>query len=575
MCSPVLRLGWLLVLTAVPLAAQPPARAAHPAAGAPAISVIHGTVTGRDGRPLPLAHVELWGTDHQTVSTTRADSAGAFVLAHDRTGPLWLEFRGLHHARHRLPLYLSAPSAVALDVRLARPALLDTLRAVRVTGDFNRFARDSTAVPLARQPDGSWAGEIAVGAPGLVYQLLGVLRSGPIAGTHAERFAYHEERGYVAAVRVHDGKARIVFDPRRLAGDTGRAEVRFRDSTGRVARSAAVLAAIAKRTTRMREGFQGPASDTPIPGHPWDAEAKALQQRIDAERDDGVRRLLLVELMQVARAGGRVGARYGEQAQRELPPGAPEWTLMDAARLALVLRPTFVVARATDAADPPRFRTSAALRERVRAAADAALAAQRDEELRVSVLGHLAIMLIDAGERVPADVYLARLGAEHPDHPDTRIMQAMYSPGRALQVGKPMPAFRFAALGDSARVFTPETLKGQTYLLDFWATWCAPCIAEMPVLHAAHAKYRAKGFEILSVSADEAPDEVRRFRAGRWAMPWQHAFVSGGLRSPELRPLEVSFVPRAVLVDGTGTILAVDDDLRREKLEQTLAKVLP
>jgi thiol-disulfide isomerase/thioredoxin len=194
--------------------------------------------------------------------------------------------------------------------------------------------------------------------------------------------------------------------------------------------------------------------------------------------------------------------------------------------------------------------------------------------MRVDLLARAASFL--AGGPLPAlgDRYLQRLAAEYPDAPMTRSVLARHGASRALQKGKTVPDFRFAALGDSTRSHTLASLRGRHVLLDFWATWCAPCIGEMPVLHAAHERFRSRGFEILSISADAAPAVVERFRAGRWPMPWLHTFAEGGLEHPTLKAFEIRFLPRTVLIDGEGRIVAVDDELRGERLAETLERVL-
>jgi thiol-disulfide isomerase/thioredoxin len=111
-------------------------------------------------------------------------------------------------------------------------------------------------------------------------------------------------------------------------------------------------------------------------------------------------------------------------------------------------------------------------------------------------------------------------------------------------------------------------------MLDFWATWCGPCITEMPYLHAAYEDWRDAGFTILSLSFDLAPEDVENFRAeGDWPMPWLHTYVEDGADSDLAEELDVVNIPRAILIGRDGTILATNEALRGEKLELTLARV--
>src|SRR5438445_475976 len=75
----------------------------------------------------------------------------------------------------------------------------------------------------------------------------------------------------------------------------------------------------------------------------------------------------------------------------------------------------------------------------------------------------------------------------------------------AYAVGQKAPAFEAKTTAGKTVKF-PEDYKGKVVLLDFWATWCGPCRAEIPNLIIAHQKYHDKGFEVLGVSLDQPGD---------------------------------------------------------------------
>ena len=83
-------------------------------------------------------------------------------------------------------------------------------------------------------------------------------------------------------------------------------------------------------------------------------------------------------------------------------------------------------------------------------------------------------------------------------------------------------------------------MKGKIYLIDLWATWCGPCVGEMEILHEVYQKYKDNGFEILSISFDVSPKEVKAFRKKDWKMPWLHAFSEGQFASKAAKIFEVS-----------------------------------
>jgi thiol-disulfide isomerase/thioredoxin len=68
---------------------------------------------------------------------------------------------------------------------------------------------------------------------------------------------------------------------------------------------------------------------------------------------------------------------------------------------------------------------------------------------------------------------------------------------------EPREAPTFAMTDTAGKLWDAEAMKGKLILIDFWATWCKPCIAMMPALDKVHAKYKSRGFEILSVNIDQ------------------------------------------------------------------------
>ena len=148
------------------------------------------------------------------------------------------------------------------------------------------------------------------------------------------------------------------------------------------------------------------------------------------------------------------------------------------------------------------------------------------------------------------------------------------NPDAVVAVGKPVPSFEVALLGGAGKV-SDKSMLGKYYMIDFWATWCGPCVGEMPAIHKAYEKYKGKkGFEIISLSMDAAESQIAPFRAKKWKMPWLHAFIPGIFEADVAKEFEVAGIPKPVLVGPDGKIVAMQGDLRGEDLEKTLGKFL-
>ena len=100
------------------------------------------------------------------------------------------------------------------------------------------------------------------------------------------------------------------------------------------------------------------------------------------------------------------------------------------------------------------------------------------------------------------------------------LVAALSSAGIAasLKVGTPAPQFEVTAM--DGRVIGATALRGKVTLVHFWATWCPPCLEEMPALDKFYRDHRKDGFEVVAISVDDAADtaKVREF-SKRFAFP--------------------------------------------------------
>ena len=116
-------------------------------------------------------------------------------------------------------------------------------------------------------------------------------------------------------------------------------------------------------------------------------------------------------------------------------------------------------------------------------------------------------------------------------------------------------------------------MKGKVILIDFWATWCGPCIAELPNVLKAYETYHDKGFEIIGISLDNAKDEakLKSFVKDK-NMPWPQAFDGKGWDTDLAQQYGISSIPATFLVGKDGKI--VSSNLRGPALSLAVKKEL-
>lgn len=126
---------------------------------------------------------------------------------------------------------------------------------------------------------------------------------------------------------------------------------------------------------------------------------------------------------------------------------------------------------------------------------------------------------------------------------------------RPVMAGDPAPGFHVHGIGEDGRVSAAELglgdVRGQVVLLDFWATWCRPCLTSMPVIDGLYRRHGAHGLLVVSINMDDPAKAREQARALGLAMPLY--MDEGGAA----RDYKVTTVPHMVLIDRQGMIRRV------------------
>jgi thiol-disulfide isomerase/thioredoxin len=358
-------------------------------------------------------------------------------------------------------------------------------------------------------------------------------------------------------VSAKGGKVKIVFDPSKTVRSKAEAEVKFSDPNSTVARIASIQVEVSKRSaimTNAMNDFVKAGNDWKKFTYDWSADQASIVARLKTEKDPLMRQALLLDYVDTkSKYAKTADPAIGAQLFKEVPPDSKLWMM-----------PTLPLMKAAGelCGDENAFKGYLAK----------FLDKHPDMTLKTNMLMSQLMNAKMANDEKSLRMYYDVAVKFFGDTPNGVYVKQRFSPVIKIALGKTIPAFKVKSLEDTTKFFTNESFKGKVYLIDFWATWCGPCVGEMDKLHKAYEKFKSKNFQILSLSLDQKPGDVTRFRGDKWKMPWLHTFVTDNKSLTSA--FEVIAIPRPLLVDGNGTIVAMDSELRGDQLEKTLAKFL-
>ncbi len=272
-------------------------------------------------------------------------------------------------------------------------------------------------------------------------------------------------------------------------------------------------------------------------------------------------KLKLASLMRLSQLGDEQAGGDLAAFAATLADSPVEELAMEAKRLLVVSEAQKMFAEEKFDAAPELVKKAAAL-----------LAANPDDQQTAGLVMQLcgALEQIPDGEKVAADA-LMTFGPILTASKNPRIKELGESFAGKLRLlslpGKPMEI-----KGDllDGTAFDQKSLVGKVVLVDFWATWCGPCIAEIPNMLAEYEKYHDKGFEVVGISLDEEKGKVDAFVAEN-KIPWPIIYAGKGWQDPTAQFYGISGIPQLILIGRDGNVITLN--ARGEKLAERLAEL--
>ncbi len=519
------------------------------------------TVNSADGKPLALTDVRLFSMNNPRVplQSIQAKSIGktpaSAVVTASEAGVYRLAVSAPGHSTYEFPLVLEKSDKTLQVLVTLAPYKGSSINNVQIVGDWNGYDFQQ-ATPMKKQSNGTYTYETTANADTVGYQLLGVDgEQHSVNGTQSDYYVYDGAGDYRSVLKVKKGvTVKIVFDPKNLIRTKLKdlPQVAFDKAHGHLN----TIVTLERRSNaeffKAQTSFEafttkgGKREDFKFDFAPL--RAAYLKEATNTKNHHALREFAAVMLVEPLPFMER-DEKNIQLAREIVQPESVMWSVSRSA-------PSSVFGLADDAV----------LRD--------FLTKQPNRLVRARVLSNA---LAQASFRSKADKtkeLLKELKEQYADidEPEIKYVIKMASTEKAVAKGKAVPAFE-VKLMDKDSVISNKTLAGGYYMMDFWAVWCGPCRGELPGLHAAYEKFKGK-FTVLSLSFDRKPEDVGKFRAGQWTMPWLHTFVEKGFSSPLAQAFEVQGIPKPILVGPDGTVVATEGELRGDALEKTLTKFL-
>ncbi len=169
------------------------------------------------------------------------------------------------------------------------------------------------------------------------------------------------------------------------------------------------------------------------------------------------------------------------------------------------------------------------------------------------------------------DLYEKIMKSLKKEYPDNEIVDKFYDEYKSmtmLKVGAKVP--EIIQTSPEGKEIKLSSLRGKVVLIDFWASWCRPCLVEAPHIVELYNKYKDKGFEIYGVSLDENKENWIA-AIEKHKLDWVHVSDLGGWNNAGSKEYGVEGIPFTVLIDKEGNVIA--KGLRSEGLKEKLEEI--
>jgi len=513
---------------------------------------LQGTVKDATGKAPIVSDIHI-GQPGADATSYACSKDGTFEIKLPKAGYYQLRASAVNHQEVSVPLIVrETDKKIELNLQLRPNEYTDSYEKVRIIGDWNNFKFSGT--DTMTRSGSKFIYTRTAEADSVGYQLLDIAGGHSVNGTHADHFVYDGGGDYRSVVKTKKGdQVLITFDPEKIVYPKNESLPKVDFAGNQLLNTIYILNATAASMRAKAMVIPPGGGAATMNSTKYREIIDYLRAEFEKAKDKEVAQFAAVTLANEFNPTVPFDSALAKKILDAVPASSPMWAI---APYAVFTMCDFV---SKDLA----------------AAYKADLVASNPSPtIRALVYADRLAQAYEAKDKQVAKELYDFIKKEYSNISEIKYTLQKYNPDAVIQVGRKIPAFELDLLDASSAKVSNASMLGKFYMIDFWATWCGPCVREMPAIHKAYARFKGrKGFDILSVSMDGSVAQIAPFRK-KWKMPWMHAFIPGVFDAEMAKQFEVAGIPKPVLVDASGNVVAMQEELRGENLEQTLEKFL-